>query len=106
MKKIIWIVLGIIMLVVPFSAQAFNSVYFYSDYYWESVTQYVNSPNYSDLQNISNDMLRYCEEVYLEATRRREYTVLEEAICWEVFAIKRQQELDYINYMYRNRGIY
>jgi hypothetical protein len=42
----------------------------------------------------------------LEATRRRDYTEIENAICSDIFAIKRQQELDYITYMLKNREVY
>jgi len=44
--------------------------------------------------------------VYLEATRRREYTDTEKLVCKDIFDIKFQEELDYKTYMLRNRGIY
>jgi hypothetical protein len=44
--------------------------------------------------------------VYLIATRRRDYTDIEKLVCSDIFTIKRQEEIDYITYMFRNRGIY
>lgn len=83
-----------------------TNAYFYSDYYPESINAFITSPNKSDLDSIENKITRHCEQVYLEATRRREYTELELKYCSDIFAIKRQQEIDYMTYMLRNRGIY
>ena len=107
MKKFIFLIVLIYwFLLSPTVETSSNSIYFYSDYYWESVESFISSPNLDDLNKISDNIQRYCEQIYLEATRRREYTKLEISICSELFTIKRQQELDYINYMYTNRGIY
>lgn len=80
--------------------------YFYNDYYKESINAFINSPSAEELYDIVDESDRYCEQVYLEATRRRDYTEIENAICWDLFAVKRQEELDYVTYMLKNRGVY
>lgn len=102
MKKYL---LSFIFLVFASSSFSTNA-YFYSDYYSESVSSFINSPNASEIDSIENIVIRHCEQVYLEATRRREYTELELKYCSDIFEIKRQEELDYMTYMFRNRGIY
>jgi len=103
MKKI---ALLITFLSVLFSNVSANALYYYSPYYWESIKAFMSSPSFNELWQMKDEATMYCESVYLEATRRRDYTEIEEAICSDIFAIKRQQELDYITYMMRNRGIY
>ncbi|MFK7779744.1 MAG: hypothetical protein QM490_01230 [Candidatus Gracilibacteria bacterium] len=97
--------LSIIFLFSLFASLPSNA-YFYSEYYNESVNAFINSPNLDEINNIENKIVRHCEQVYLEATRRREYTELELKYCSDIFQIKRQQEMDYMTYMFRNRGIY
>ena len=99
-KKII----STIILLLVFNIWATNA-YFYNEYYWESIEAFISSPSSDELKLIDNEINRYCEEVYLEATRRREYSEIELAICFEIFEVKRQQEVDYIMYMFRNRWI-
>jgi len=99
-KKII----STVILLVIFNIWTTNA-YFYNEYYWESIEAFISSPSSDELKLIDNDINRYCEEIYLEATRRREYSEIELAICSEIFEVKRQQEVDYIMYMFRNRGI-
>ena len=103
MKKYILLLLSISLF---FNSISVNALYYYSPYYWESIESFISSPSYTDLLSIKDEATSYCETVYLEATRRREYSEIENAICSDIFEIKRQQELDYITYMYRNRGIY
>lgn len=83
-----------------------TSAYFYNNYYSESISHFINSPSFDDLKKIENTRIRNCEKVYLEATRRREYTAAEKMVCNDIFKIKFQEELDYKTYMLRNRGIY
>ncbi|MDP2090879.1 MAG: hypothetical protein Q8K30_04755 [Candidatus Gracilibacteria bacterium] len=80
--------------------------YFYNNYYKESINAFINSPDQDDLYEIVDESDRYCEQVYLEATRRREYSEIENAICGDLFAVKKQEELDYVTYMLKNRGVY
>jgi hypothetical protein len=99
--------LSFILLVLVFVSSSFSTnAYFYSDYYFESINSFINSPNASEIDSIENKVIRHCEQVYLEATRRRDYTELELKYCSNIFEIKRQEELDYMTYMFRNRGIY
>lgn len=102
MKKIF---LTLVFLIATFSFDWLNA-YFYNEYYSTSITKFINSPSKVDLENIENNRIRNCERVYLEATRRREYTEIEKKLCSDIFQIKRQEELDYMYYMFRNRGIY
>jgi hypothetical protein len=83
-----------------------TNAYFYSDYYWESINWFINSPSQEDLENIENTRIRNCEKVYLEASRRRDFTEAELLVCSDIFITKMQEELDYKTYMLRNRGIY
>jgi len=83
-----------------------TNAYFYSDYYWESIKSFINSPSQTDLENIENTRIKNCERVYLEATRRRDYTEAELLVCSDVFKVKMQEELDYMIYMLKNRGVY
>ena len=77
-----------------------------NEYYNESIDAFINSPSASQLDEIDDANIRYCEQVYLEATRRREYTDEELELCSDIFKIKKQQELDYMNYVLWKRGIF
>lgn len=103
MKKILLFITFFFLILLNNSA---NALYYYSDYYWESIDSFISSSSYNDLLSIDDEVTRYCETIYLIATRRREYTEIETAICSDIFEAKKQQELDYITYMLRNRGIY
>jgi hypothetical protein len=50
--------------------------------------------------------LKYCAEVYLEATRRRDYTQEEINICWDYFDKKNAEEIAYKKYMLNNRELF
>lgn len=95
MKKIF---LSIFALVILFSTLTTNSYYEYSDYTSDYIAWFVNSPDKSDLDRIENKIIKRCEEIYLEATRRRDYTELELKYCSWIFDIKRQQEIAYLEY--------
>lgn len=103
MKKVLIYIISVIFIC---STSTTNAYYDYNEYYWESINAFINSPSKEDLVDIIDESTRYCEEVYLEATRRREYTEIEKAICSDLFQVKKQEELDYITYMYKKRGIY
>ncbi len=102
MKKISLIFTFLLLSLSFYSANA----YFYSDYYWESIKWFINSPSEADLENIENTRIQNCERIYLEATRRRDYTEAELLVCSDIFKVNMQEELDYKIYMLRNRGIY
>lgn len=102
MKNKLLLVISIILLT------AYTNVYCEFDewYYYESVTAFISSPNQEDLEKIEDENTRYCEQVYLEATRRRPYTNEEIEKCTTIFEIKRQQEIDYMYFVLWNRGIF
>ena len=79
---------------------------FDEEYYETSIDEFVNSPSEFQIEEIEDETSKYCELVYLEATRRREYTSEEIELCWELFEVKKQQELDYINYTLWKRWIF
>jgi hypothetical protein len=54
----------------------------------------------------TSDNLSYCEKVYLEATRRREYTEFELIKCWDYFIQKNNEEKAYMKYMFNNRELF
>lgn len=76
------------------------------EYYSESIEAFKNSPSADQIYLIENDEQRYCEQVYLEAYRRRDFTPEELDVCGQLFHIKMQQELDYMFYMENNRYRY
>jgi len=102
MKKLILLITFFVLIITSIQTNAYHS----SEYYITSVKAVIDSPNLKDLWKIKNKVIKHCEQVYLEASRRREYTELELKYCSDVFEIKRQQELDYMTYMLKNRGIY
>ncbi len=102
MKKLLLLSIYFTLLFSTYSSYS----YFCSDYYKESITSFINSPSKDDFSEIFDEKELYCEQIYLEATRRRDYTEIELNICSDIFQIKRQEELDYITYMFKNRGIY
>jgi uncharacterized membrane protein len=68
--------------------------------YNNSITSFINSPSFVELDSIEDNKLRYCEEVYLEASRRREFTRMETRICKEIFISKIEAELNYKKYVF------
>lgn len=97
--------LSIILLICLFW---FTNAYseFDNEYYKESVKAFINSPSEFQIEKIKDKVTKYCEKVYLVATRRREYTEIELELCSDIFKIKNQQEIDYMNYALWNRGIF
>lgn len=54
----------------------------------------------------TSDNLSYCEQVYLEATRRRAYSESEVNQCWKYFEKKNKEEMAYMQYMLNNRELF
>lgn len=94
MKNLSLIILSAFFLVSTLHTNA----YVYIEYSWNDMRWFINSPSTADLDNIENKVTRHCERVYLEATMRREYTKLELKYCWDLFELKRQQQISYMNY--------
>jgi hypothetical protein len=55
------------------------------------------------INKIKENRIKYCDKVYLIATRRRDYTKYELIICSKHFKFKREQELNYIYRSYMTR---
>jgi len=47
----------------------------------ENIEAFINSPSRDDLNAIEDEVIRYCEEVYLKASRRRDFTPEEVSTC-------------------------
>ncbi len=75
--------------------------------FMEEVYSFILSADLTDIPYISNEEnLQYCAEVYLEATRRREYTSTELDTCGDYFELKHQEEIAYKTYMLNNRELF
>ena len=105
MKKIIQIMVTFLFLINTSFANAEYNKDLANDYFIENVISFIKSPDKDDLVNIKDLTEKYCETVYLEATRRRQYTEEELKKCWNFFEMKMEQEMDYIRYMQNNRGV-
>ena len=79
MKKILSIVVALFI----FSANAIAEDSFdYSNYQVDSSPEsFLNAPSAEDLKKITDPHLRYCEEVFLKAYMRREFTEEENELC-------------------------
>ena len=105
MKKKLLFLITLILLIKTSIVDA-NYRFLVNNYVLENVISFIKSPNKDDLINIKDINRRFCEKVYLEATRRRNYSNIELTICWNFFEMKNEQELDYIRYMQNNRLFY
>lgn len=88
MKKIVCFVF-LFLYFVPFSKAFFDLETL------ESAESFINSPSYFDLKYIENLEQKYCEEAFLDAYRRREFSEEENFICSDFFARKIEDELNY-----------
>jgi len=96
MKKIISYII-IWILTIPFSAIAAE------DYLFDSAE---SSPNAQQISKIKDPKVRYCEQVYLEAMRRRPFTRREVRICRNIFIKKIKAEIEYKRRVMKERNIY
>lgn len=69
--------------------------------FMEDVYNFINTSDTTDWVALS-----YCEQVYLEATRRRDYTDNEIILCWNYFTKKNNEEKAYMQYMFNNREFF
>lgn len=72
----------------------------------ESILRFENSPSYSDLEKITDEKNRFCEEIFLDAYRRRDFTEEENKICSDIFEQKIEDELNYMKAVFSARWIY
>lgn len=97
MKKFLFLFLSIFIL------SSFTSADFSEK---ESIERFINSPSFADLDFIVDHKTRFCEETFLEAYRRREFTEKENEICSDFFERKIEDELNYIKSVLDERWIY
>jgi len=71
-----------------------------------SFVDFVTSPNKDDLVIIKNTEIRECEQIFLEAYMRREFSETENQKCRNIFAKKIEDEIDYKINVLKDRGIY
>lgn len=61
----------------------------------ESIERFILSPNFFELEYITDLEKRFCEEAFLDAYRRRDFTEEENLVCSDFFARKIEDELNY-----------
>lgn len=78
----------------------------FSDYTSDSISSFVNSVSESEINSIEDKKLRFCEKTFLKAYMRRDFSEKENMICRDVFAQKIEAQMNYMNYVFEDRGIY
>lgn len=102
MKKIIKLLLFVTLTFSVFTTSAqYNEKLNTNPVFMEQVYSFISTDDIS-----TTDSLNYCEQVYLQATRRREYTELEVIKCWDYFIQKNNEEKAYMEYMFNNRELF
>jgi len=101
MRKIFFI--SVIFLLFPLSTQSFWDFDIYEQ---EWIDAFINSVNGDEYDAIEWNKNRYCEEVYLEANRRRDFTQEELGLWRDIFSIKNEQEINYMRQVLWERWIY
>lgn len=77
-----------------------------ADYYKDSISSFVNSISQNEISSIENLKLRFCEETFLKAYMRRDFTKDENTICRDIFTQKIEAEMNYMRYVFDERGLY
>lgn len=102
MKKILSIIsLLLISFTWTYVQASYSHEYNNDPVFMENVYNFINTVDSTDWVELS-----YCEEVYLEATRRRDYTEYELNTCWDYFIQKNNEEKAYMQYMFNNRELF
>jgi len=96
MKKIITL-LVIIWIILPFTTNAAEDYLF---------SNFESSPNAEQIQSITDEKTRFCEQTYLEAMRRRPFSRQEINICKDIFIAKIKAEIEYKRRVMQDRYIY
>lgn len=99
MKKILFLFLSFFILT------SFTSASFYETDA-ESIDRFIKSPNFLNLESIEDEKTKFCEEAFLDAYRRREFSELENLICSDFFEMKIEDELNYKKSVLWDRWIY
>lgn len=108
MKKILSFILVLqIFFTSTISFAQYNPTLEKDPYFMENVYGFINSPDAEDIPYFNEEEnLQYCAQVYLEATRRREYTQEELLVCGSYFNVKIKEELAFKSYMLNNRELF
>jgi len=69
-------------------------------------SEFINSPSWNELVNIVDEDIKYCEETFLRAYMRREFTEIENEKCRNIFARKIEAEMEYKYWVLNEREIY
>lgn len=77
-----------------------------ADFESEAIDSFINSPSFEDLDKIEDPKIRFCEETYLEAYMRREFTEKENKICGDFFVKKMEAEYLFKKKVLEERWIY
>ena len=102
MKKIIKLFFLLTLTFFTFSTSAdYNDKLTSQPIFMEHVYNFISTDDITTSDNLS-----YCEQVYLEATRRRAYTEVETNKCWKNFEQKNTEEIAYKKYMLNNRELF
>lgn len=96
MKKLISCII-ISLLITPFVVNAQE---------WYLFSGFENAPNASQIETIQDARLKYCEQTYLEAMRRRPFTKEEFKTCRDVFIKRIKEEIEYKRRVMQERSIY
>ena len=65
-----------------------------------------SSPDATQIEFIKDTKTRYCEQTYLEAMRRRDFTRYELRVCKDIFIKKIRAEIEYKRRVMQERYIY
>ena len=96
----------LILICALFNLWLHQSFAYFTDHELQSVDSFIDSVNVDELDSVEWDNSRYCEQVYLEANRRREFTQDELEKCRDIFSIKNEEEINYMKYVIWERWIY
>lgn len=71
-----------------------------------SSDSFTNAPSQEDIEKILDPNLRYCEEIFLKAYMRREFTKAENEKCRELFTARIEAEINYKKEVMTERWVY
>ncbi|MDD3145350.1 MAG: hypothetical protein PHV23_04535 [Candidatus Gracilibacteria bacterium] len=77
-----------------------------ADYTTDSINSFKNSVSASELNSIEDKKTRVCEEIFLRAFMRREFSDKENLVCSDIFEVKIEAQMNFMRYVLENRGIY
>jgi len=74
-----------------------------ADYNTDSVNSFKNSISAYELNSIEDKKTRVCEEIFLRAFMRREFTDKENLVCSDIFEVKIEAQMNFMRYVLENR---